>query len=182
MISLTCFRTRRRIGAFLDEALPEGRARALVSHLSACAECRGEAARLKRLRSLLRAALRPEPEPDWSSFWPSVLKRLSAEPSRPLTQEPWWHPVWSRPRLALGGALAGLLLLTAALWQSGLWQSGHDLSPWVIVRSVESVQPNSSVMVFSSADSEMTMIWVFGLEKGDDRSLRHPDPMALEWV
>jgi hypothetical protein len=44
------------------------------------------------------------------------------------------------------------------------------------VSSVETVQPNSSVMVFSSHDSEMTMIWVFGLERGDDQSLRHPDP------
>ena len=180
MISFNCFRARRRLGAFLDDALPEGRSEAIVSHLSSCEGCRGEATRLKRLRSLLRATLRPGPEPDWSGFWPAIRERLLAETPRPVGREPWWRlgwrPVWSHPRLTVGGALAGLLLLTAALWQSDVWRSGHAMSPWMIVSSVETVQPNSSVMVFSSHDSEMTMIWVFGLERGDDQSLRHPDP------
>lgn len=181
MISFSCFLTRRRIGALLDQALTEGRSRSVVSHLSVCTGCREEAARLERLRSLLRGALDPGPEPEWVSFWPSVRERISAESgsakARPrLTRS----QVWSYPRLALSGALAGFLLLAVALWQGGPWRSGADAPPWMAVPSVETVQPNSSVMVFSTPDSDMTMIWVFGLERGDDQSLRIQDPPA-QW-
>jgi hypothetical protein len=50
------------------------------------------------------------------------------------------------------------------------------------VPSVETVQPNSSVMVFSTPDSDVTMIWVFGLERGDDQSLSVPDSQAQRGV
>lgn len=182
MTSFRCFRTRRRLGAFLDQALPEGQSRAIDAHFSACSGCRGEAMRLRRLSVLLSGALQSEPEPDWSSFWPSIRRRLLVESDPPLGFDAWWRPAWSRGRLAFGGALVGLLLLTAALWQSGPWRNGTEAAPRVVVSSVETVQPNSSVMVFSSADSEMTMIWVFGLEHEDDHSFHHSDPAAGGWV
>lgn len=138
--------------------------------------------RLKRLLVLLSGALRPEPEPDWSSFWPFIRRRLLVESRPPLKLDPWWRPAWSRSRVAYGGALVGLLVLAAVLWQSGPWRNGTGATPRVVVRSVETVQPNSSVMVFSSVDSEVTMIWVFGLEHEDDHSFHSPDSTPGGWV
>jgi hypothetical protein len=34
----------------------------------------------------------------------------------------------------------------------------------VVVQSVETADPQSSVMIFTNPDSDVTVVWVFGLE------------------
>ncbi|MGH7393695.1 MAG: zf-HC2 domain-containing protein, partial [Candidatus Rokuibacteriota bacterium] len=64
---LTHYRTRRRIGAYLDGALDAGWARTAASHLEACAACRRDADELRRLKALMaRAAAPAAGSPDWT--------------------------------------------------------------------------------------------------------------------
>jgi anti-sigma factor RsiW len=68
---LTCLFTRRRIGAWLDSALDEPRARTVAAHVMGCPGCQREAEELRRLRGALQRALAPAAavaEPDWTGF------------------------------------------------------------------------------------------------------------------
>ena len=161
---MKCFWMKRRLAPYLDGALPGQRAEAVASHLQACAECRGEVSRLERLRGLLRSTLTAGPDPDWTGFWDGVRGRIRSERPRP------WREAWGwYPRLALGGAVAGLLVLAALLWPMGP-PEGPARPGGVVVNTVETAHPNGNLMVFSSPEDDMTVIWVFGLEQpqGDE--------------
>ncbi|WAP52680.1 zf-HC2 domain-containing protein [Arthrobacter sp. ATA002] len=54
---------KRRLQEFLDNEASPARAAAVQAHLSRCAACRAEAARERRLRSRLKSAQIPVPEP-----------------------------------------------------------------------------------------------------------------------
>lgn len=164
MVSLKCFWIKRQLAPYLDGALAEDRARAVAAHLQRCAGCRVEVSQLERLRGLLRAALTVGPDPDWTGFWEGVRGRLVAERPKP------WRNAWAwYPRLALGGALAGLLVLAGVLSQSG-HREVLLAPPGVVVSGVETEDPDRNVLVFSSPEDEMTVIWVFGPDQPTDQS------------
>ena len=62
---LDCYRTRRRLGAYLDAALETAEASSTAVHLFSCARCQREVGELQRLRALLRDYLTPA-DPDWT--------------------------------------------------------------------------------------------------------------------
>lgn len=180
MKSLRCLWITRLVSSYRDGALSERRARAVEHHLKSCDHCRREDARLERLATLLRGTFPEAPEPDWSGFWTGIRTRIVVTPRRTwreaLAQWVWW-PAGRYPRVALGGALAGFLLLASVLWQYGL-QERPLFPPGVVVSAVEALHPNGSVMVFASPEDEMTVIWVFGLDQPADQSqLRRPAPV-----
>lgn len=116
---LTCFRTRRRIGAYIDGALKAGAAASAALHLAECAACRREAEGLRRMKALLQRALGPETVAaprDWTGFWPGILRGIEARRHAPAVKS---HAGWRRARWALGGALVAALVVGTALWQ---WQ------------------------------------------------------------
>jgi anti-sigma factor RsiW len=172
MKSLSCLSITRQLSFYRDGALSGRRARAVDRHLRSCDHCRREDARLERLATLLRATFPEAPEPDWSGFWPGIRTRIVAMPRRTwreaLARWVWW-PAGRYPRFALGGALAGFLLLASVLGQYGL-QERPLFPPGVVISAVETLHPNWSVMVFSSPEDEMTVIWVFGLDQPSDQS------------
>lgn len=171
MASLMCLWMKRRLAAYLDGALPGPRAKAVSSHLQGCAECGAEVSRLERLRGLLRSTLTVAPDPDWTPFWDGVRGRILRERPRP------WREGWGwTPRLALGGALAGLFLLAGVLWQIGPTE-GPAQPAGVVVNQVETAHPDGNLMVFSSPEDDMTVIWVFGLDQPADQS--HIRPVSL---
>lgn len=133
-------------------------------------------ARLERLSALLRVTSLTGPDPDWSAFWPGIRRRIVTEGSRPW-REAWWRglvwPLRAIPRLALGGAVAGLLVMGAVVWKTGL---RDPLAPplGIVLSAVEIAASDGSVLVFSSPEEEMTVIWVIGLEPGADQSRLAP--------
>lgn len=150
---LTCYRTRRRIGAWLDRALPDGEARAVATHLAGCAGCRGEAQTLRRTRELVRAAAAVA-EPDWTGFWAGIVRGIEAGSAAPARARDLLVP---RRRFALVGAVAALLAVT-------IW-SGDSLTTLQYVNSValaDTEYPQGSVMVYTPPENDMTVIWVFG--------------------
>jgi hypothetical protein len=116
----------------------------------------------------------PEPaDPDWSSFWHEVHARILSDRPRRF-REPWWlplwKPIWAHPRFAIGGVLAAAITLSLSLWPGS---DGGLPAAWagpVQVQDVETPDPDRSVMVYSSADHGLTVIWVFAPDAGSDDS------------
>lgn len=98
-------------------------------------------------------------EPDWAGFWPGVVRGI--QDARTPRREPR-RLAWLRPRWAYGGALAAALLVSLTVWQLGP-SSVTSESP-VIVRSADTGDPNATVMVYSTTDRDLTVVWVMGLE------------------
>jgi len=159
---LTCYRNRRRIGAYLDGALDTETARATAAHLAACGECGREAEGLRRLRGLLRQSLTPA-EPDWTGFWQGIVRGIEDQRVRRPAPAPrrWWQQAW-RPRWALGSALAAALLVTLGVWQ---WTPTSPTQAGVVVTSASTEDPRGTVMVYSTPEQDVAVVWVFGLDQ-----------------
>lgn len=166
---LTCYLTRRRLDAYLDGALDPGAARSASAHLETCERCRQEADHLRKLRGMLRGHLTPA-EPDWTGFWQGVVRGI--EDGRILkpvpVKRPWWQlsTAW-RPRWALGGALAAALLMSVGVWE---WMPGGPVlsDAGVLVTSASTEDPSGTVMVYSTPEQDVAVVWVFGLDKDGD--------------
>jgi anti-sigma factor RsiW len=159
---LTCYRTRRCIGAYLDGALDQGTAESTAAHLASCGSCQQQAGELRRLRSLLQGAL-AAPEPDWTGFWQGIVRGIEdRREGRPplVVQRRWWQTEW-RPRLAIGGALAALLV-GVGVWQ--LMPGPRPSEAAVLVTSAHTEDPRGTVMVYSTREQDVAVVWVFGLD------------------
>lgn len=110
------------------------------------------------MKSLLTEMPAPA-EPDWAGFWPGVVRGI--QDARTPRGEPQ-RAAWLRPRWAYGGALAAALLVSLTVWQ--LVPSSVAPESPVIVRSADTGDPNATVMVYSSAERDLTVVWVMGLE------------------
>jgi hypothetical protein len=128
----------------------------------------------------------PEPaEAVWDTFWPQVRTRLMTSPApEPAPRRAWapWGPLLEHPRLALGSAVAAAAVVTLAVlapWQQSLPlreppriagpvappEATKPVTPTpVVVESVETDAPDSSVMVYAHPEADVTVVWVFGLE------------------
>ncbi len=116
------------------------------------------------MRVLLQRSLTPSArvaDPDWSGFWPAIVRGVEdARERRPepiARSERWWRPRW-----ALGGALAAVVIVSLTLWQTVL----SPLAPEdpVVVSSAHTEDPRGTVMVYSTHEKDVTVVWVLGLE------------------
>jgi anti-sigma factor RsiW len=171
MVVLTCLLTRRRIGAYLDGALENGPARSISRHLSSCTRCQGEAENIRRVRALLQRTLslgQNRPEPDWSGFWPGIVRGIEdakhkETPARVLARRSWW---W-RPRLTLGGALVAAALVTVTLWRLNSGPLAPDAP--IFVSSAHTDDPRGTVVVYSPHEQQdVAVVWVLGLDESSD--------------
>ena len=153
---LTCYLTRRRLGAWLDGALEESAARRVTTHADACARCRSEVGELRRLRSLLQGTLRAS-EPDWTGFWAGVVRGIEAAraPVRVRAARVWWHPRW-----AVSVAVA--LALTLGVWQ--LTPGPAPSEAGVHVSSASTEDPRATVVVYSTPEQDVAVVWVVVLD------------------
>lgn len=167
-----CLWNRSRLGPYADQALGARAAAAVARHLDRCAPCRRVVNSQQHLRALVRsAAAAPVPAPDWSAFWPSIQRRLAGE--RPRVQpvrDPWWLPVWKpfwgHPRVAVAGAVTGVLALALTLQPFGPSSPPPVGANPVEVQDATTADPDASVMVYSGAD-DVTVIWLLHAEAGE---------------
>ena len=157
---LICYRTRRRIGAYLDEALGDREAARAAAHIAVCARCHAEVESLRRLSMMLRQNTPYPALPDWTGFWEGIRRGIEASrievPARPR---------W-RPRLVVG--TAGALAVAASLVV--LWQAPWP-SPWsalppraastISVSFADTDHPGGTVMVYSPPEQNFAVVWVF---------------------
>lgn len=157
---LTHYRTRKRIGAYLDGALDVGWARTAASHLESCAACRRDADELRRLKALMARTAAPAGSPDWTGFWPGVVRRIEDGRARKPIEIGWRWPgaVW-RPRLALGGALAAAMLVTVTAWQTFYPAAVFDEG--VVVSAARTEVPDATVMVYAPPERDLAVVWLF---------------------
>jgi anti-sigma factor RsiW len=169
MPSLGCLWNRPRLERLVDGALGPRAGRAATSHAARCPRCGGEVAQLTRLRLLVRSAAPDVADPEWDGFWPAVRVRIAREAGQPVRESwwlPFWKPVWGHPRVALGSLMVSSLALGLVLWPS----PPVTLAAPVVVQDVSSADPNRSVMVYSSPDDDVTVIWVFNPGEQDEQS------------
>ena len=171
MAVLTCLLTRRRIGAYLDGALDGPAGQSVAKHLGHCAGCQREAENIRRLRSLLQRTLTASTqraEPDWSGFWPGIVRGIEdakRQPARAATvaRRSWW---W-RPRLTVGGALVAVVLVSVTLWQLTSGPLAPDVP--IFVSSAETDDPRATVVVYSPHEQrDVAVVWLLGLDESSD--------------
>ena len=154
---LTCYRVRRRLGAYLDGALPAGEARWTEQHVTACASCQHEVGQIRRVKTLVARAS-AVPEPDWTGFWPGIVRGIEDERRRvvPAPRQPAWR-LW--PQWAMGGAAVATLALSLVVWQGA--RGPLPAEAGVLVNSANTEHPGGSVMVYTPPDQNMAVVWVF---------------------
>jgi len=122
---------------------------------------------------VVQSALPQPAEPDWTGFWPGIQTRILTEKPRPV-RDPWWVPFWTpfwgHPRLALGGALAAVVAGVLSLWPAG---DGPVPAAWagpVVVQDVGTPDPGRTVMVYSTPNEGLTVIWLFPVDTTAEES------------
>ena len=184
-MTLYCWFLRRRLGAYQDGGLSPGVRDRVEAHIQRCEPCGRELAALDRLRSSLALDVADPSEAVWVAFWPQVRARIATPAPAP---EPVWRRAWgvvrTRPRLGLAPALAAgtlAVLAVVAPWQrepqtppSGSVAGGPDTAAiqpagldQVVIQSIETEDPDVPVMVYASPESDVTVLWVFGLPRTD---------------
>jgi hypothetical protein len=110
-------------------------------------------------------------DPGWSGFWPSIRARIARETPQPVLESwwlPFWKPVWGHPRVALGSVVVSTLAAVLVLWPSP--QATKAVAASVQVQDVSTADPDRSMMVYSSPDDDVTVIWVFTPAEPDEQS------------
>ena len=151
---MICLLARRRLGAYLDGALDSGPSGAVVRHLDRCSRCHLEADRLRRMTVLIRLAVPRAPEPDWTGFWPGIVRGVQDDAMRRL---PAGQRRWSR-RWILGGATAAGV---AALSLVAAYQHFAPSAPEEVAVVTEAdTQYPGGAMVYH-APEKVAVVWVF---------------------
>ena len=181
-----CWLIRRRLGAYQDGELSAGARSRVGQHIRGCGPCRLQLEALGRLRTALTLDAVDPSEAIWTAFWPQVRARIAAPaPARSGAWERTWGGVRVRPRLGLAPALAGgalAVLAVVAPWQRAPQQTPSPGSvgggvetvgvqpaalDHVVIQSIETDDPDIPVMVYASPESDVTVLWVFGLPRTD---------------
>jgi anti-sigma factor RsiW len=147
-----CLVSRRRLGSYLDGALDDVAFRAVERHLQSCGRCRKEADALRRLRALLHGALVSPPEPDWTAFWPGIVRGVQDRRPPIVTV----RRRWTSPRWAVSGTAVAAAALSLVLW-FGSWPFGPEES--VVVTSADT-HYSGGTMVYHTPD-KVAVVWVF---------------------
>lgn len=167
MRTLGCLWSRPRIERHVDGALGPRASRLVETHLRSCGDCETLAESTRRLRALVKGSMGALDDPNWSGFWTGIQSRIHGEvasraPAR--LKDAWWLPIWrpfwGHPRLSLGGALAAGLLAAFSLSGSLTDRAVPSGEGAVVVENVSTPDPDKSVMVYSTPDQAMTVIWL----------------------
>lgn len=184
MMTPYCWLIRRQLGAYQDGELPPGARSRVEEHLRGCERCSRQIEALARLQAALALDAADPSEAVWTAFWPQVRARIVAPTPAP---ESVWERVWGaarvRPRLGLAPALAAAALAVLAVVAP--WQRAPEQLPTptpiaggletarirsvgldhVVIQSIETEDPDLPVMVYASPESDVTVLWVFGLPR-----------------
>lgn len=158
-----------RLDAYVDGELREAERHQVEAHLTSCRRCSDELGRLRAIRHHVRQSLVVSlPGPDARRFWDEVERKIEGAKPRP-----WWgldrvrELFWFYPKLTWASAAVlgtTVLLFTADLLLRPSFPPPTplvptDAQPKTVVESVEG-GPNSSVVLFSTPDQQLKIIWV----------------------
>ena len=163
-----------RLGAYVDGELLQARRQRVEAHVGSCQSCSAELDRLQRLRDQLHRNLTVSLSAnDADRFWDNVERKI-----REAKAPRWWtldrvkELFWFYPKLKW--ASAAVLGTTVLLFTADLvlrpaippptLLGPTDAGPKTVVESVEG-GPNSSVILFSTPDQQLKIIWVMEQRK-----------------
>lgn len=159
---LTCYRTRRRIGAYLDGALGGRESDVTTAHLATCLRCHAELDALRRLSAMLGRVV-PSPESlEWTGFWEGV--RRGIEEGRGKAAATSWTARWRHPRLIVGTAAALAVVALVVLWQAPRAPLTPPADAAISVSSADTDHPRGTVMIYSPPEKDLAVVWVFDLD------------------
>lgn len=155
---LTCYRVRRRLGAYLDGALDEGASAVAGAHLETCARCQAELDGLRRLSAMLRRGLPPAAPDDWTGFWEGIRRGIETPRGQAVVRE---RPrlLW-RPRFAVGAVAAVVLAVSVAVWQMPRGTVTPGADSLISVSSADTDDPGGAVMVYSPPEKDLAVVWL----------------------
>ena len=152
---LTCYRTRRRIGAYLDDALGDRASSKAAAHIAGCTRCHAELVTLRLLSTMLRETSPSVVLPDWTGFWEGVRRGIEV-PVLERRMRPRW-----RPRLVAGTAAALAVGASVILWQLPRSPLTTQASAAITVNSADTSHPRGTVMIYSPPEKDLAVVWVF---------------------
>ena len=159
---LTCYRTRRRIGAYLDGALGGRASDITAAHLATCLRCHAELDTLRRLSAMLRRGMPLPVSPEWTGFWEGIRRGIEDDREKAFAPPPpaWWR----RPRLVVGTAAALAVVASLILWQSSRYPLMLPVDAAISVSSADTDHPRGKVMIYSPPEKDLAVVWVFDLD------------------
>ena len=163
-----------RLGAYVDGQLHDSRQKQLEAHLGDCQRCTAELQRLLTLRDHIRGSLAVSlPGEDAARFWGNVERKIQEAKAPPLwgmdrfRELFWFYPkLWWASAAVLGTTVllftADMVLRPSMPPPTSL--APKDAQPRTVIESVEG-GPNSSVVLFSTPDQQLKIIWVLERER-----------------
>jgi len=149
-----CFFARRHLSAYRDGALDAGASRAMAHHLEGCQACREEVDALGRMKTLLRRAVPALADPDWTGFWPGIVRGVQDGTTRkPVGVRRQWNRRW-----ALSGAAAAAMAVLSFVVVYEPW-APSGLDEPVVVTAANTQYPGGT-MVYHTPE-KMAVVWVF---------------------
>lgn len=146
---------RRRIGAYVDEALGDRESSRAAAHIAGCGRCHAEVASLRRLSVVLRQGAPAPAPPDWTGFWEGIRRGIEA-PHVPARSRPRW-----RPRLVAGTAAALAVGASVIFWQMPRTQLTPEAAAAISVNSADTTHPRGTLMIYSPPEKDLAVVWVF---------------------
>lgn len=122
---MNCQLSRDQIGPYVDGELPPDALPAMEAHLAVCVSCR---AKLKSQRMLASELAAPSPAPVPDTLWPTIERKLDAEPSSGTQAARVWNVRIRRAPLALAAAVT----LAAGLGILGLIWTGSEAQASIV--------------------------------------------------
>jgi len=150
-----CYRTRRRIGAYLDDALGDRASSKAAVHIAGCPRCHAELVGLRRLASMLRETSPSPVLPDWTGFWEGVRRGIDEPGLERRTRLLW------RPRLVAGTAAALAIGASVIAWQLPRSPFTPQAAAEISVSSADTNHPRGTVMIYSPPEKDLAVVWVF---------------------
>lgn len=159
---LTCYRTRRRIGAYLDGALVGRESDVTAAHLATCSRCQAELDTLRRFSVMLRRGVSSPSGPEWTGFWQGV--RRGIEDGRGRFPAPSRAARWRRPRFVVGTAAALAVVASMLLWRATREPLAPPAAAAISVSSADTEHPRGTVMIYSPPEKDLAVVWVFDVD------------------
>jgi hypothetical protein len=106
------------------------------------------------MKVLVQRALPAVPEPDWSGFWPGIVRGIQDETERRAVVA---RPQWNRRWVLSGAAAAAVAALSIIIAYD--WQPSGPVEEPVVVTAANTQYPGGT-MVYH-APEKMAVVWVF---------------------
>lgn len=191
-----CLKIGKLLDLYINNELSQDQMRLVSNHVSNCKDCSMELNSIQRLRGLIKAVAVEEvklPDFVWAQYWHGVEAKIPKKRQSIITE--LLERLFTSHAMAFSmGAIMALLLVTfvGVMFMINKEKSSKILmtTPYMqtscVVKSIKSVNPNSSVMVLpNTKKDQMTIIWVFGLNnqkneaKEEDSKCRQGENMLM---